>query len=1507
MARYTVNVAARGRRASLLVVLSPSQLCSALHDRVKSRLPALATKLGLTDAKQPQITLHLERNDGPMLNLEELLSDVLPDPKETVYAVVDIHEEQSASSIPPQLATSGRSTKTLHIRVITPESAQSRTNVVSLISTPVSTKCTLKHLKGIIQEHLGFPTEEGACPALECNCSFARNIDDNAVLNVDRTEDHDALHTAILVHSNNVVVAIPVDDNKLSTIQRAMNSYMERILERKLSDKFTNVLGGVVDTGVQLSGDKSHLKLPIMANCSERCHSHRQDQGRQSGHDAAQRALVVDIHTSECPLEITAHNADITIEAARLEDCAVNGILDIYAVQRWKLGQNERVDQGKAGIFKKSESWEHHIGQTDRGLASLLSTLRVFTELTGDQSMVDGQRDSVLHMIHLLTQFPPAVRAAHILMRGETPGLPERAALAQCLYEVLKSVVPLQTVRSDPKRFFEGSRLLFGLILEKAKNMKINLGENSTLPYIGMKVYDLRNLITMHPVLSESVQTMSGLVDRPLQSGLNSRLNMDRIAKVSGGTRTQVLVFDPDAVRTSSRYVDSNDVKNVISPAEYVDLTYLANLCSRNQLSVIPPARLASASAPVLTLDRDGFLAVYVGRAGCAEAGRDILMFRPASMSEEEAVDVSIITQLLEPILAQRKADGSIVFEAYGDSHRKLTAPDETTMICVDLSSSMDERCGFDDIQNSEDAEEEMQEQVRSTVAPPQAPVEENSAFDLPGPDELKEYIRSHESYDDFIAIVGTGKDDYHRRQNAKKVFEILKQLHDQRIESKRKQLEGLRPGEAIPKLHKTLPTTESPGFEVPPEYHCPISSNVMEDPVTTVDGFTYERKEIERWLRFNERSPFTNLILPSNDLRPNVHMQEQITAYMNGSDIMAKYTQSGNRTRPSSSTMRITFRSPLETRSMGLPRELKVADLWEIAFRLTKGRYTSYELRHRDVRIPETQELAVNMINAAYEVFITALESTASSTNNGLEELCLIKVYRNHYQDSVVSYWTPKQTTKSLASAVFRHYRQRFMDMSTYRVEQPFIFWTRLHDTRDNHIAGTPVYDHWRSMAPYFNSTDSTGKLATESVVDKNSNDDVSDDTDHKDPAPGTRPLVFKVFLGGSPRSSKKRDTLSRLDVLKQMFDAYVNRLLAYNFQTHLGLVTFSNKSSLSQKITNAFEQFRHKLNKVKASGDTAIWDSIALAQDQLLEYAKQYPKAKLRIICISDGEDNKSKIEAHSLPSSLYRSGIVVDSFCLGDESDNADLKSTSYLVGWYVFQPNSLEEAMAICEMEPVLSLSERPDKAPKNTVYHRNYLANPGLYSFRVTQEIVKVEKVSRHELPDRKQHPQLAEPFVELGHFNKVTATNRTGDTVRLSRIHNEIRNSGAKPHLHYDVYISESNMGLWKDVMQGPDDSTYAGGAFLLYLEMGNNYPMSPPEARFITPIYHPNINRHDLIDTIYLLLLVPEFSDPISTVVTLNYHWDEVQFKEDAQRHIEKHASKSRESWRNEIVGQAE
>jgi hypothetical protein len=84
-------------------------------------------------------------------------------------------------------------------------------------------------------------------------------------------------------------------------------------------------------------------------------------------------------------------------------------------------------------------------------------------------------------------------------MNGKSPLPSERAALAQALYEVLKDVVPAQLIKSDMARLFEGARLLFGLILEKAKNVKLK--EDMQMPYISsMKVLDLRNTFTMEPI-----------------------------------------------------------------------------------------------------------------------------------------------------------------------------------------------------------------------------------------------------------------------------------------------------------------------------------------------------------------------------------------------------------------------------------------------------------------------------------------------------------------------------------------------------------------------------------------------------------------------------------------------------------------------------------------------------------------------------------------------------------------------------------------------------------------------------------------------------------------------------------------------------------------------------------------------------------------------------------------------------------------------------------------------
>jgi hypothetical protein len=110
----------------------------------------------------------------------------------------------------------------------------------------------------------------------------------------------------------------------------------------------------------------------------------------------------------------------------------------------------------------------------------------------------------------------------------------------------------------------------------------------------------------------------------------------------------------------------------------------------------------------------------------------------------------------------------------------------------------------------------------------------------------------------------------------------------------------------------------------------------------------------------------------------------------------------------------------------MDLPRQAKLVDLWEIAFRLTKGRYVEYELQHRNARVPASQDITVgDVIHADHEIFITPLGTTATSTsgpNQATEELCLVKAYGpSSYKEPVVCYWEPKRTTKSLASIVFR------------------------------------------------------------------------------------------------------------------------------------------------------------------------------------------------------------------------------------------------------------------------------------------------------------------------------------------------------------------------------------------------------------------------------------------------------------------------------------------------------
>ena len=54
----------------------------------------------------------------------------------------------------------------------------------------------------------------------------------------------------------------------------------------------------------------------------------------------------------------------------------------------------------------------------------------------------------------------------------------------------------------------------------------------------------------------------------------------------------------------------------------------------------------------------------------------------------------------------------------------------------------------------------------------------------------------------------------------------------------------------------------------------------------------------------------------------------------------------------------------------------------------------------------------------------------------------------------------------------------------------------------------------------------------------------------------------------------------------------------------------------------------------------------------------------------------------------------------------------------------------------------------------------------------------------------------------------------------------------------------EENLRYFDVLLTGPSGSPYENGVFKLELYLPDDYPMTAPKVRFLTRIYHPNIDR---------------------------------------------------------------
>ncbi|GAB1608591.1 ubiquitin-conjugating enzyme E2 N [Argonauta hians] len=76
------------------------------------------------------------------------------------------------------------------------------------------------------------------------------------------------------------------------------------------------------------------------------------------------------------------------------------------------------------------------------------------------------------------------------------------------------------------------------------------------------------------------------------------------------------------------------------------------------------------------------------------------------------------------------------------------------------------------------------------------------------------------------------------------------------------------------------------------------------------------------------------------------------------------------------------------------------------------------------------------------------------------------------------------------------------------------------------------------------------------------------------------------------------------------------------------------------------------------------------------------------------------------------------------------------------------------------------------------------------------------------------------------------------------RIIKETQRLMAEPVPGISATPDQSNARYFHVVVAGPSESPYEGGVFNLELFLPEEYPMSAPKVRFLTKIYHPNIDK---------------------------------------------------------------
>uniref|UniRef100_A0A8C4X7L7 Ubiquitin-conjugating enzyme E2 T n=1 Tax=Erpetoichthys calabaricus TaxID=27687 RepID=A0A8C4X7L7_ERPCA len=149
---------------------------------------------------------------------------------------------------------------------------------------------------------------------------------------------------------------------------------------------------------------------------------------------------------------------------------------------------------------------------------------------------------------------------------------------------------------------------------------------------------------------------------------------------------------------------------------------------------------------------------------------------------------------------------------------------------------------------------------------------------------------------------------------------------------------------------------------------------------------------------------------------------------------------------------------------------------------------------------------------------------------------------------------------------------------------------------------------------------------------------------------------------------------------------------------------------------------------------------------------------------------------------------------------------------------------------------------------------------------------------------------------------------------RMLRLKRELQMLSCEPPPGISCWQNEDKIDQLEAQIVGGSNTPYEGGVFKLEIIIPERYPFEPPKMRFLTPIYHPNIdtagricldalklppkgawkpslNLSTLLTSIQLLMAEPNPDDPLMADISSEFKYNKQVYIEKAKTWTEKHA----------------